>query len=80
MISEEKQRQLDRLLDGDLSEEERVNLQKDLENDQEAIDWLADRAWMHANLTSPCNGEDWKPGQKKLLRRRLCPFSESIRE
>ncbi|MEM7010985.1 MAG: FecR domain-containing protein [Verrucomicrobiota bacterium] len=50
MLSEERQRELDHLLDGDLSDEGRAEVQASLESDPEAIDWLADRALLHANL------------------------------
>lgn len=50
MLSEERRRELDRLFDGDLSDEDRVELQASLESDPEAIDWLAGRALLHANL------------------------------
>lgn len=50
MLSEERRRELDRLLDGDPSDEDRVQIQASLESDPEAIDWLADRALLHANL------------------------------
>ena len=50
MLSEERQLELDRLLDGDLSDEDRAEIQASLESDPEAIDWLADRALLHANL------------------------------
>ncbi len=50
MLSDDRQRELDRLLDGDLSDAERLRVQASLEGDADAIEWLADRAWMHANL------------------------------
>ncbi|MEM1294606.1 MAG: FecR domain-containing protein [Verrucomicrobiota bacterium] len=50
MLNEERQRELDRLLDGDFEDADRLRVQASLEDDQEAIDWLADRALMHANL------------------------------
>ena len=50
MLSEERRRELDRLLDGDLSDEDRVKIQASLESDPEAIDWLAERALLHAHL------------------------------
>lgn len=50
MLSEERERELDRLLDGDLSDEDRAKLQASLESDPEAIDWLADRSLLHTNL------------------------------
>lgn len=50
MLSEERQRELDSLLDGDLSDEDRAKLQAGLESDPDAVDWLADRALLHTNL------------------------------
>ena len=50
MLSEERRRELDRLLDGDPSDEDRLQIQASLESDPEAIDWLAERALLHANL------------------------------
>jgi anti-sigma factor RsiW len=50
MLSEERRRELDRLLDGDLSDEDRLQIQASLKSDPEAIDWLADRALLNANL------------------------------
>ena len=41
---------LDRLLDGDLSEEESLRIQEELEQNPDAIDWLAERAWLHSGL------------------------------
>jgi len=50
MLSDDRQQELDRLLDGDLSDDERVQVLARMEGDAEAIDWLADRALMHAHL------------------------------
>ena len=50
MLSEDRKRELDQLLDGDLSDEKRATIQASLESDPEAIEWLADRALLHANL------------------------------
>tara|TARA_Y100001934_G_scaffold113268_1_gene138618 strand:+ start:1496 stop:3064 length:1569 start_codon:yes stop_codon:yes gene_type:complete len=50
MLNEDRQQELDRLLDGDLSDVERARALEGLESDPEAIDWLADRAWMNAQL------------------------------
>jgi hypothetical protein len=50
MLDKDRQQQLDRLLDGNLSEEESMAVQASIEDDPEAIDWLADRALLHAQL------------------------------
>ena len=74
MISEEKQKELDRLLDGDLSDEERAQIQSDLENDPEAIDWLADRAWMHANLRKSMQRRGLEAGAEKVADKKVVSF------
>lgn len=50
MTEEHERRQLDRLLDGDLSESERQETLASLEQNPEAVDWLAERAILHASL------------------------------
>ncbi|MEM0970296.1 MAG: hypothetical protein AAGJ31_13140, partial [Verrucomicrobiota bacterium] len=50
MLSEERKRALDRLFDGDLPDDERVQLQQILARDPEAIDWFAERALFHVLL------------------------------
>jgi len=50
MLSDDRKRQLDLLLDGELSDEKRAAVQENLEDDSEAIDYLADRALMHSHL------------------------------
>jgi ferric-dicitrate binding protein FerR (iron transport regulator) len=50
MLNEDRQQELDRLLDGDLADAERARALEGLESDPEAIDWFADRAWMNAQL------------------------------
>ncbi len=55
MLNDDLQKDLDRLIDGDLTDEERSQIASRLEDNSEAIDWLADRAWMHANLRKSIN-------------------------
>ena len=50
MLNEDRQKELDRLLDGDLPDTERARTLEGLDSDPEALDWLADRAWMNAQL------------------------------
>lgn len=49
-MNREFEEELDRLLDGDLSEAERGRVQAKLEADPEAVEWFADRALLHASL------------------------------
>jgi hypothetical protein len=50
MLSEQQKQLLDRLLDNDLNEQEHVKAMEILESDPAAVEWLADRALMHAQL------------------------------
>lgn len=52
MIDESVKRQIDRWLDGDLSEGEIENLRQDLERHPDAIDFFCDRALLHQSLVS----------------------------
>ena len=74
MISKEKQMELDRLLDGDLSKEEQKRIQVVLERDPEAIDWLADRAWMHANLHKSMQRRGLKAGAERISKEKVVSF------
>ena len=74
MISEEKQKELDRLLDGDLSDKELAHIQADLEKDPEAIEWLADRAWMHVNLRKSMQRRGLEAGAEKVAQQKVVSF------
>ena len=74
MLNEDKQRELDRLLDGDLSDEECAKVQAELEKDPEALDWLADRAWMHANLHKSMQRRGLAAGAEKVAQGKVVKF------
>ena len=74
MLSEDKQRELERLLDGDLSDEERAKVQAELENDPEALDWFANRAWMHANLHKSMQRRGLAAGAEKVAEGKVVKF------
>jgi len=50
MLNEDLQRDVDRLLDGDLSDTEKARVLAEVESDPEAVEWLAQRSLMHARL------------------------------
>lgn len=79
MLSEERRRELDRLLDGDLSDEDRVEIQASLESDPEAIDWLASRALLHANLrrTMQRRGIETQTQTQPAKKHRIVAWSRS---
>lgn len=74
MLNNDWQGRVDQLLDGDLSEEEHAALAEVLEQNPAAMEWLVDRAWLHAGIRDAMQhktiAKDWDLSPKQPSRQR----------